>query len=85
MEIEYSSHFTMAYERLSLRVQRFAEKKELIFKDNPFDLRLKTHKLHGKLKSFYSFSINSKIRIVFKFINREKVVFLDVGDHNIYR
>ena len=85
MEVEYTSHFTMAYRKMTLEVRKLSEQKEIIFKKNPLDSRLKSHKLHGKLKNFYSLSVNSKIRIVFKLINRSKAVFLDIGGHDIYR
>lgn len=85
MEIEYSSHFVTVYRKLTLELQKLAEKRELIFRKNHFDPRLKTHKLRGRLKGFYSFSINSKTRIVFKLIDHHKAVFLDIGDHDIYK
>ena len=84
-EIEYSSHFKRIYQKLDSRVQHKAEKQEIIFRHSPFDPHLKTHKLKGKLKAFYSFSIDYKIRIVFRFIGRHKAVFLDIGDHAIYQ
>lgn len=84
MEIEYSSHFRRAYKKFNVSLQRKAEKSEELFRKNPFDPRLDTHKLGGKLKHFYSFSIDRKNRIVFTFASPAKVVFLDVGDHSIY-
>lgn len=85
MEIEYSSHFRRVYRNLTLKTQKKAENKEVIFRKNPFDHRLKVHKLHGKLKEFYSLAVDQKYRIVFKLTNRFKAVFLDIGDHDIYR
>lgn len=86
MDIEYSSHFERAYRKLSLELQRKAERAERLFRKNPFDTRLDTHKLKGKLKLFWSFSIDYHNRIAFQFVKKhDKVVFLDVGDHDIYR
>lgn len=85
MEIEYSSHFKDVYRKLSSEIQKNAEKQEGVFRQNIFDPRLNTHKLHGKLKEFYSFSIDRKNRIVFKLTGRHTAVFLDVGDHDVYR
>ncbi len=83
--IEYSSHFERVYRKLNSDVRRKAERQEKIFRGNPFDSRLKTHKLHGKLKDFYAFSIDKKNRIAFRFSGRRTVVFLDAGDHAIYQ
>ena len=57
----------------------------LIFKRDPFDSRLKTHKLKGNLKNYWSFSISYSDRILFRFLDNEAVFFIDIGDHNVYR
>jgi addiction module RelE/StbE family toxin len=45
------------------------------------DPKLKTHKLHGKLKTSYTCSVNHNYRIVFKF--DEKYVYPDsIGSHD---
>lgn len=62
-----------------------AEEKEKIFKENPFDTRLKSHKLRGKLKNFYSFSVAYKWRIVFHFEKGDTVGFDIIGTHAIYK
>lgn len=85
MKIFYSSKFAREYHKLPLRVKKLAEKKEQIFRKNPFDRRLKTHKLKGSLKGFLSFSINQGYRIVFEFVNAKTVWFHSVGDHSIYK
>lgn len=84
-KIEYSAHFRRAYRDLDVLVQRKAEQKEILFRKNPFDPMLKTHKLHGKLKDFYSFSIDKRTRVVFRFVSRAKAVFLDIGGHDVYQ
>lgn len=65
-------------------IKSLAEEKERIFKINPFDPRLKTHKLHGKYKGAYSFSIDYKYRVLFDFIDGNSVDFHTIGDHDIY-
>ena len=86
MDIEYSSHFKRAYAKLETAVQRKAERAERLFRKNPFDPKLDTHKLKGKLKTFWSFSIDYHNRIVFQFAkSHRKVIFLDAGDHDIYQ
>ncbi|MDP3771954.1 MAG: type II toxin-antitoxin system mRNA interferase toxin, RelE/StbE family [bacterium] len=84
-EIEYSAHFKRMYGHLGALTQKRAEQREVLFRKDPFDAILKTHKLHGKLKDFYSFSVDRKTRIVFRLVGRAKAVFLDVGSHDIYQ
>ena len=62
-----------------------AEKKEKFFRENPFNPSLDTHKLHGRLREFWSFSIGFKYRIVFEFGEKDVIYFHSVGDHNIYQ
>lgn len=56
-----------------------------IFKADPFDPRLKTHKLKGNLNEYWSFSISFSDRILFRFIDKETVFFIDIGSHDIYK
>lgn len=85
MRISYSSMFERGYRKLPLSVKKTAEKKEKIFRIDPFDARLKTHKLKGRLKDFYSFSIDDKYRIIFEFISKQEVWFHSAGNHAIYK
>jgi len=85
MEISYSSKFARDYKKLPIGVKRIAEKKEIIFRKNPFDQRLKTHKLKGCLSGFFSFSINQKYRIIFEIVNKNRIWFHSTGDHSVYK
>lgn len=85
MKIYYESKFKKDYKKLPDNIRTLAKKKEKIFRENPFDSRLKTHKLHGLLFRYWAFSINNKYRIVFKFADSNTVYFLTVGTHDIYK
>jgi len=52
-----------------------------IFQKNPFDPRLKTHRLSGQLQGFWSFSIDYDVRVVFSFIEQSRVLFVEIGTH----
>ncbi|MBI2042107.1 MAG: type II toxin-antitoxin system mRNA interferase toxin, RelE/StbE family [Candidatus Nealsonbacteria bacterium] len=84
MTIFYSPEFKRKYKRLPLEIQRKAEEKEIIFRNDPFDSRLKTHKLHGRLGDFLAFSIDERCRIIFTFLEKDKVKFYAIGGHEIY-
>jgi len=83
MQIIYSSKFERQYKKLPLDIQKLAEIKEAVFKINQFDPRLKTHALVGSLQGLYAFSITYSIRIVFK-KDEDDIVFLQIGNHDIY-
>jgi len=85
MRIYYSSKFAKEYKRLPKKVKIIAEKKETIFRKDPFDTQLKTHKLSGKLKEYHSFSIDYQYRIIFEFTEKNIVWFHSVGTHEVYK
>ena len=53
-----------------------------IFNKNPFDKKLRTHKLSGELKGNWAFSINYSYRIVFEFIDENTILLIDIGTHD---
>ncbi len=59
-----------------------------IFKDNPFDARLRSHKIHSLSarykKTIYSAVIEGDMRVVF-YIEADVVWSVDVGTHALYR
>ena len=85
MKIIYSSKFEKEYKKLSYKIKLISEKKEKLFRKNPFNPILNTHKLHGRLYEFWSFSITDKYRIVFEFTESDIIYFHSVGTHEIYR
>ena len=85
MKIIYTSKFAREYKKLPKEIQLLAEKKEKIFRKNPFDPILNTHRLHGRFKDFRSFSVDFKYRIVFEFGENEIIYFHSIGDHSIYQ
>ena len=52
------------------------------FSQNPFDPKLRTHKLTGKLKGLWSFSVSYDCRVIFRFINDREVLLIDIGSHD---
>jgi len=59
-----------------------------IFKQNPFDPRLRTHKIHRLSAEYgqtiYAVEIEGDLRLVF-YIEGDIVVTVDIGSHDVYR
>jgi len=54
-----------------------------IFVNNPYDSRLKTHKLTGKLEGLSAFSVDYNYRVVFNFTdNGKSALLIDIGSHD---
>ena len=66
------------------RGSRFYLDENLLFHEDPFSPQLKTHKLTGKLKDFWSFSIDYQYRIIFEFADKDIIWFHSIGTHAIY-
>lgn len=58
------------------------------FKENPFDPRLRTHKIHRLSahynRNIYAVDIEGDLRAIF-FIKDDIVVTVDIGTHAIYK
>jgi addiction module RelE/StbE family toxin len=83
--IFYTSQFVKSLKKLPKNIVILFENKQSFFIINPFNPLLRTHKLEGKLKEYYSFSVNSEYRVIFKVIDRNKILFFDIGTHEIYK
>ncbi len=82
--IFYSPHFEKSFKLLPHKIKKQASEKGKVFRKDCFDERLRTHKLKGKLKKYWSFSVNHSYRILFEFYNQNEVIFSDIGTHSIY-
>jgi mRNA-degrading endonuclease YafQ of YafQ-DinJ toxin-antitoxin module len=83
--IEYSKKFLKSLKGLPIKIVNQAQEKEKIFKENPFNPILKTHKLTGKEKEAWAFWINYAYCIKFLFLSNNEVLFLNIGTHDIYK
>ncbi len=54
----------------------------VLFSLNIFDPRLRTHKLTGKLEGLWVFSIDNDSRIIFRFLERDEILLIDLGSHD---
>lgn len=80
-----SKRFVKNWSKLNSQIKTKTVKKIDIFLENPYLPALKTHKLTGKLKNYWSFSVSYHLRIMFKFSKNKVVEFIDIGSHEIYK
>lgn len=86
MQISYTPSFVRQYKKLPLALREEAKEKIEIFRRNPDQPMLKTHKLKGRLRGNYSFSVNYSHRIVFMFDRtKTQAILLTIGDLNVYK
>ncbi|MCC5899297.1 MAG: type II toxin-antitoxin system YafQ family toxin [Phormidium sp. BM_Day4_Bin.17] len=85
MEVSFSSAFKRAFKK---RIKgnenlesKFWQKLE-IFTSDPYDPSLRTHKLSGKLKDLWSFTVDYDVRVLFYLTEDNKAIFVDFGRHD---
>lgn len=85
MIIYYSEIFLKQYKKVPFKIKIKLEKLESLIRQNPFNPILKTHPLVGKLKGFYSLSVDYHCRIIFTIENETEIWFHSIGTHSIYK
>jgi mRNA-degrading endonuclease YafQ of YafQ-DinJ toxin-antitoxin module len=85
LTISFKATFVKQMNKLEKALAEEVFEKIDLFKDVKNHKLLKVHKLHGKLSNCFSFSVNYKTRIVFEYETKNEVVFLMIGDHDLYK
>ncbi len=83
-----SRTFWRNFGKLTAQQQASARKVFMIFKQNPFDPRLRSHKIHRLsaryARTIYAVEIEADLRALF-YVEGDIVVTVDIGSHDIYR
>ena len=83
-----TEHFWESFYNLSSHQKDSTRQAWKIFKENPFDPRLRTHKIHRLSahygRTIYAVDIEGDLRAVF-YIDRDCIVTVDIGTHTIYK
>ncbi len=82
LTVRYTAKFLRMYKGLEQRLKEEVKEKISLFRSEKNHASLKIHRLHGRFKSCFSFTINYKIRIVFKYEDKKTVNLLYVGSHD---
>ena len=84
IRVSKTARFLKSLKRLPRSVQQKGEERDGIFRKNPFDSRLDTHKLHGRFQGFWAYSVDYHYRVIFIFEDQKTVTYYDIGLHKIY-
>ncbi|PIR47201.1 MAG: hypothetical protein COV07_00150 [Candidatus Vogelbacteria bacterium CG10_big_fil_rev_8_21_14_0_10_45_14] len=84
LTVGYTSSFLRAYKKLEPALKEEVKNKIDEFKDRKNHQKLDVHKLHGRFRDCYSFSVDYKNRVVFEYRDKNDVAILGVGNHNLY-
>ena len=79
-QLVFGSQFLKAVGKLDKNIQSKLKASLDIFMENPFSPSLRTKPPTGKLSSHYSFRLGKDYRIIFKFISKDKIHLLNIGN-----
>ena len=85
ISILWDQKFKRAYKR---KVRDNKELKEKfwasmgLFSKNPFDPRLRTHRLTGRLEGLWALSVSHDCRLIFSFMSHQEILLVDIGSHD---
>lgn len=82
MQVRTSSLFRRRFKKLPLHLQEKTAKRDALFRANPFDSRLGTHKLHGDKKDEWAWWVDYYYRVTFIFVSSHEVLYTNVGTHD---
>lgn len=82
IQIQYAPTFIRMYKNLDPNLKEEVKEKIELFRDLSQHTKLKVHKLTGRLEGRYAFSINYKVRVVFRYENDKLASLLYVGSHD---
>ena len=83
-EVTFSPTFLKKLKKYNKDIQtEIAERVELL-KHIENHIMLRVHKLKGRLKDSYSFSVGYQHRIVFDYLDQNTIYLLNFGGHEIY-
>ncbi|MEI9913605.1 MAG: type II toxin-antitoxin system mRNA interferase toxin, RelE/StbE family [Candidatus Saccharibacteria bacterium] len=82
MNIDFSKSFDNQFQnRLSARQRQQALEAIELFIDKPYHKDLRNHPLYGKWKGYRSISVSGDLRLHFKIVADDRVLFEAVGSH----
>ncbi len=86
MEVSYTPSFVRMLKSLPETLITEALEKIDLFRDPKHHDPLRVHKLNGRMKGRFAFSVNYKTRVVFSYLKKspKEALLHAIGDHDIY-
>ena len=81
--IIFAPKFDKRWSSITHEMKIKARKALALFEQNPFHPSLRLHDLSGRLKNFWSISIDRKNRIIFE-VRKDTAILHSIGSHAIY-
>lgn len=77
----FSKNFKKSLKKKDKFIQEKTRERIRLLREDPFNILLNNHKLHGEYKGYNSINITGNFRAVFKYISEDRILFLDIDTH----
>jgi addiction module RelE/StbE family toxin len=81
MQFDYSSKFKKKIKKIPLDISNKFKERVKLFEKDKFNPLLNNHKLHGEYEGSSSINITGDFRAIFEYINKDYILFSDIGTH----
>lgn len=82
MVIETTKSFDKQYASLNDKTQKIFKNRLVIFRNDPFDFRLRNHALKGKYMGYRSIDISGDVRALYTVKGNTVIIFGFIGSHS---
>lgn len=81
MKVIFYRNFEKRYKKLKESEKMRVQNRLVLFIKDEFDPVLNNHPLRGEYKGYRSINIAGDLRAIYKFINQETRIFIELGTH----
>jgi len=82
MKVRFHDNFRRQYQKLRAGEQRRFKERRDLFMIDPYHPLLNNHPLRGKYEGYRSINIGGDLRAIYKRLNQETVLFVEIGPHH---
>lgn len=82
MHIQFHNNFKKDLKLQNNKIQEKLKERLVIFMEDPYEITLNNHPLHGKYKGYRSINISGDIRAIYKLMEDKLCVFVAIGTHS---
>lgn len=79
MKIVFHKSFEKKYKKLPNKIKLKIKETNILFVKDPYNVALNNHALHGKYAGYRSINITGNVRIIYKFLDKDTVIFSEIG------
>ena len=82
MKIIFHKTFEKRYKKFPGKIKQKIKERNILFEKDPYNPILSNHALNGKYTGYRSISVTGNIRIIYKFLDKDTVLFSELGTHS---